>query len=164
VSTIEDNYRASLAWGVEGWNAHTASSRLLAGLDWTLAGRKPDGAPYTILQSVNHILFWNGFALAACRGETPPRPEHAADGGPGPAAPSSADDWEGVVRAYKGSLAAITAEIARVDLTALTPSGRRTCADVLRSMGNHISYHGGQIALLRRLLGAWPPPGGGDTW
>jgi uncharacterized damage-inducible protein DinB len=28
----------------------------------------------------------------------------------------------------------------------------------------HKSYHLGQIALLRRTLGAWPPPGGGDTW
>jgi hypothetical protein len=24
--------------------------------------------------------------------------------------------------------------------------------------------HLGQVVLLRRLLGAWPPPGGGDTW
>ena len=37
-------------------------------------------------------------------------------------------------------------------------------ADVLRAMGNHISYHVAQIALLRRMMGAWPPPGGGDTW
>ena len=28
----------------------------------------------------------------------------------------------------------------------------------------HNSYHVGQIILLRRLLKAWPPPGGGDTW
>ncbi|MBI1739487.1 MAG: hypothetical protein HYR57_01185 [Candidatus Koribacter versatilis] len=28
----------------------------------------------------------------------------------------------------------------------------------------HNSYHVGQIALLRRQLGAWPPRRGGDTW
>ena len=28
----------------------------------------------------------------------------------------------------------------------------------------HNSYHTGQIAMLRRMLGAWPPQGGGDTW
>ena len=43
-------------------------------------------------------------------------------------------------------------------------AGVRTRLDVLRAMGNHVSYHGGQIALVRRMLGAWPPPGGGDTW
>jgi uncharacterized damage-inducible protein DinB len=28
----------------------------------------------------------------------------------------------------------------------------------------HNSYHAGQIALLRRQAGAWPPERGGDTW
>jgi len=28
----------------------------------------------------------------------------------------------------------------------------------------HNSYHVGQIALVRRALGAWPPSGGGDSW
>jgi uncharacterized damage-inducible protein DinB len=28
----------------------------------------------------------------------------------------------------------------------------------------HNSYHAGQIALLRRQFGAWPPRHGGDTW
>jgi uncharacterized damage-inducible protein DinB len=28
----------------------------------------------------------------------------------------------------------------------------------------HNSYHVGQIAMLRRMLGAWPPQSGGDTW
>jgi hypothetical protein len=26
------------------------------------------------------------------------------------------------------------------------------------------SYHIGQVATLRRTLGAWPPKGGGDSW
>jgi len=36
--------------------------------------------------------------------------------------------------------------------------------DVLHGMGSRVSDHFGQIALLRRMLGAWPPPGGGDPW
>jgi uncharacterized damage-inducible protein DinB len=28
----------------------------------------------------------------------------------------------------------------------------------------HNSYHVGQIAMIRRALGAWPPRAGGDTW
>jgi uncharacterized damage-inducible protein DinB len=28
----------------------------------------------------------------------------------------------------------------------------------------HNSYHVGQIAMLRRCLGVWPPRAGGDTW
>jgi uncharacterized damage-inducible protein DinB len=31
-------------------------------------------------------------------------------------------------------------------------------------MAAHNSYHSGQIAMLLRAFGAWPPAGGGDTW
>jgi len=35
---------------------------------------------------------------------------------------------------------------------------------VLWQMVAHNSYHTGQIAMIRRALGAWPPRAGGDTW
>ena len=35
---------------------------------------------------------------------------------------------------------------------------------VLWQMVAHNSYHVGQIAMIRRMLGAWPPRAGGDTW
>jgi len=39
-----------------------------------------------------------------------------------------------------------------------------TLEAVLWQMVAHNSYHTGQIAMIRRMLGAWPPRGGGDTW
>jgi uncharacterized damage-inducible protein DinB len=39
-----------------------------------------------------------------------------------------------------------------------------TLEAVLWQMVAHNSYHVGQIAMIRRTLGAWPPCGGGDTW
>jgi len=39
-----------------------------------------------------------------------------------------------------------------------------TRRDVLWQTLVHNSYHVGQIAMLRRMFGAWPPRGGGDTW
>ncbi len=39
-----------------------------------------------------------------------------------------------------------------------------TLEAVLWQMVAHNSYHVGQITLIRRALGAWPPRGGGDTW
>ena len=35
---------------------------------------------------------------------------------------------------------------------------------MLHTIASHNSYHLGQIVLVRQLLGAWPPPGGGLTW
>jgi uncharacterized damage-inducible protein DinB len=39
-----------------------------------------------------------------------------------------------------------------------------TLEAVLGQMVAHNSYHLGQIAMIRRALGAWPPKAGGDTW
>ena len=39
-----------------------------------------------------------------------------------------------------------------------------TLEAVLWQMVAHNSYHVGQIAMIRRALGAWPPRGGGDSW
>jgi uncharacterized damage-inducible protein DinB len=39
-----------------------------------------------------------------------------------------------------------------------------TVLDVLWQMVAHNSYHIGQVAMLRRAFGAWPPASGGDTW
>jgi uncharacterized damage-inducible protein DinB len=39
-----------------------------------------------------------------------------------------------------------------------------TLEDVLMQLVAHNSYHLGQIAMLRRALGVWPPRGGGDSW
>ena len=164
MSQLEDILRDTLVAGVEGKGAHVEASRMLDGLSWSLAGRRVPDAPYTIQQEANHVVYWNGYAVAASRGENPKAPEHAADGWPGPEAPPDEAAWEAFVKAYKASLEALAAEIRRVPIGEMMPGGTRSRADVLRAMGNHVSYHVAQIALLRRMLNAWPPPGGGDTW
>ena len=45
----------------------------------------------------------------------------------------------------------------------LRPRGIRR-GEGLAIVAQHNSYHLGQIVMLRRVLGAWPPPAGGDTW
>jgi hypothetical protein len=159
---LETAVLETLLAGVLGKGAHVLSDQMLDGLSWQDAGRPVAGSPYTILQNANHIIFWNGYAVAHLRGERPKPPEHAPDGWPGPAAPASDAEWQGFVRAYKASLEALAAQAKEGRLASLVVS--RTRLDVIRAMLNHVSYHAGQIALLRRMLGAWPPPGGGDTW
>jgi len=161
---LETAVLEALIGGFSGKGAHTDAERMLDGLDWKLAGVLPSGAPYSILQSANHIIFWNGYTLAHLAGQEPKPPEHAADGWPGPASPGSDEEWQAFVGAFKASLTAL-AEAARARRFAEVSSWHSfTRLDALRAMSNHVSYHVGQIALVRRMLGAWPPPGGGDTW
>jgi uncharacterized damage-inducible protein DinB len=159
---LESAVLATLVSGVAGGNAHLDSSTVLDGLDWTLAGKELAGSPYTILECANHIIFWNGYAIAAMAGTNPKAPEHAVDGWPGPKAPASEEEWRAFVAAYKANLAELTENVKQKRFTETIITRLRI--DSMRSMIQHISYHVGQIALLRRMMGAWPPPTGGDTW
>jgi len=159
---LESAVLATLVAGVAGGGAHLDSATVLDGLDWTLAGRELAGSPYTILQCANHIIYWNGYAIAAIQGQNPTAPEHAVDGWPGPKAASSQAEWDAFVLAYKASLAALVETVKQKRFTDLIVTRNRL--DSLRAMTQHVSYHVGQIALLRRMMGSWPPPGGGDTW
>ena len=159
---LESAVLATLISGVAGGGAHLDSSTVLDGLDWTLAGKEVPGAPYTILQAANHIIYWNGYAVAAIRGESPTPPAHWQDGWPGPKAPASEEEWKALVRAFKASLASLLETVKQKRFTDLIVTRNRL--DSLRAMTQHVSYHVGQIALLRRILGSWPPPGGGDSW
>ena len=162
---LEDLVERSFLRGMKGEGSHVDSDRILDGMEWKLAGEKPGGAPDTIQRLVNHIIFWIGYGAAFFEGRKPARPEHDRDSWPGPEAPSSAAEWEGVVRAYKASLARANELVKerRFDQT-VNPNETAMRIDWLRVFEQHTSYHVGQIVQIRRMLGAWPPPGGGDTW
>ena len=68
-------------------------------------------------------------------------------------------DWKSCLRKFAADAAAMKKLVARskTDLTAKIPHG--TGQTVLREallLADHNSYHVGQIALVRRLLGDWP--------
>jgi uncharacterized damage-inducible protein DinB len=44
------------------------------------------------------------------------------------------------------------------------PLANYTVADAVTHIAMHNAHHLGQIITLRRILGAWPPPGGSYTW
>ena len=49
-------------------------------------------------------------------------------------------------------------------LPACAQQNKQLRINEIQVIGTHNSYHAGQIALLRRQAGAWPPERGGDTW
>jgi hypothetical protein len=68
---------------------------------------------------------------------------------------------EAVVRFRRG-----LAALERACRGAGRPPGRgaERRADMLHTIGAHNSYHAGQVAFLRQILGKWPLPSGGVTW
>jgi len=148
-----------------GESGHVHLLDALEGLDVELVGARIEHFPHTMFQIVEHMRFWQDISLARIRGETAKIPEHAADGWLAPPQPTAEMTWSASLRALTAGLR---------ELETYLPEALASCArDPLRGkrirnniqmVGSHNSYHLGQIVTLRRMLGTWPAPKGGDTW
>ncbi len=146
----------------DGAGGHVPFERALEGLSGEDAARRPGGSPHSVAEVVAHMLFWQQRHLRIVDGEEPTRVEHAADGWPA----VTAGEWPGLVRRFLDGLqryrqlASDGAALSRP----LVPGRDRTVGESVLSYYLHDVHHLGQVILLRRIVGAWPPPGGGDTW
>lgn len=134
-------------------------------MDWRKAGERVDGAPHTIFRLLNHMIYWQDVFLERLTGGSAPSPAHALEGWPGADAPTGEADWDGAVVRFNQGLA-VAQSLVRVDTLdeVLPRRSHRTRHEAIAVTASHNSYHLGQIVLLRRMLGAWPPPTGGDSW
>ena len=161
-NTDLDTLRAILDQALTGRGAHVKARGALDGLDWQLSGERPEGAAQSIFQLVNHMVYWHEYGLAWLGGTKPKTPEHAEDSWPGTQTPASAEEWQESVERFEAGLAEFLEHVKTKDL--FLESHKKTVLEVLQMIASHNSYHLGQIAQLRRMLGSWPPPGGGETW
>jgi len=147
---------------LSGKNAHAGTADIFAGLRWKAAGAKPGGSPHSVFQLANHMIYWQEWVVKWLDGGNPRPPKHAAGGWPGGASPASRKEWEQTVRPFRDGCRALNRRSKEKDL--LARRGKTTRLEMLLIIGSHNSYHAGQVALLRQMLGAWPPPSGGVTW
>lgn len=140
-------------------SAFVPPSRAFDGLSAEVACRRVEGAPHTIAEILAHMHFWQRYTRALARGEQPSVPEHAAEGWPR----VDEDDWDALRHAFLDGLSETKRLAREKDLLRLV-RGRDTLGYELTLHAIHNAVHIGQVILLRRMLGAWPPPGGGDTW
>jgi uncharacterized damage-inducible protein DinB len=138
----------------------TPASRALEGLTPTQAMMKPAGSPHSIAEIVAHMLFWQTQVLNAIQGKPVKNVSIAAMGW----REVTENDWPRVKNEFLAGLAQ-SLEMARdAELLGQITRTNQTVGFRLLSHAGHDAYHLGQIVLLRRMIGAWPPPGGGDTW
>ena len=152
----------AIAHALSGTGAHVATQNVFAGLDWKLAGTRPEGAPHTVFQLLGHITYWQDWVVKWLEGGDPPIPNHASGGWPGSPAPASAKEWQRAVRDFRSGLGKLEHQSRGPDL--LAKRGKHTRLGMLHAIASHNSYHLGQVVVLRQILGAWPPPSGGVTW
>lgn len=131
-----------------------------AGPRKALDGIAPDKAcahmaalPYTIAQLVAHLDWWQRRRIALARGEEWQEFELQVDDWPEVAE----TDWEKVLSSFLDSHSELLNLVdGNVDMNHVVFDDL-TVGAMLVSHATHNAYHLGQIVLLRRLMGFWPP-------
>lgn len=153
----------SVSRALSGKGAHVEAKAVFAGLGWQAAGTRLDAVQHSVFQLLNHMIYWQDWVIEWLDGKKPPIPKHAAGSWPGGAGPSGSEEWARAVRRFQTGLEDLNRRARKADLFA-THGKKKTRLEMLHTIASHNSYHAGQVVLLRRMLGAWPPPSGGLTW
>jgi uncharacterized damage-inducible protein DinB len=156
-----------------GEGAHADPIACVEDISVDIAARHVAGFPHSIGQLVCHMNYWMNYDLRRVRGERPKYPEHNAESFPQAPTPADAAEWDRLRRDFSRFLSehATLAKSSRAELDReiepMHESHKKrasTLEAILWQTVGHNSYHVGQIAMIRRVLGAWPPKAGGDTW
>lgn len=158
---------------LHGKGGHADPTACVEDLSFKVAAQPVEGFPHSIGQLVFHMNYWMDYELRRIRGERPAYPETNSESFPPAPSPSDAKEWDLLKRNFATLLADFVAlansspeemqrQIETVHEAEKKVAG--TLEAILWQMVAHNSYHTGQIAMMRRILGAWPPRGGGDTW
>ena len=155
---MSDTVRQELLALLRGGNAHVAFDQVIKDFPAKLRGIKPNGAPHTAWQLLEHMRIGQWDILEFSRSSKHVSPEWPGGYWPKTEKPPNSDAWSESIASFKKDLKAMQKliEDAKTDLHARIPHG--TGQTIFREallIADHNAYHLGQLVLLRRLLGAW---------
>lgn len=155
-----EGWRAIVASGLGWQEAHASFDAAVAGLPATLRGRRPDGLPHSPWELLEHVRLTQADLVAFMANPAYAAPAWPDDYWPPEPAPPSAAAWDASIAAVRADRARLEALATHEvpDLTARIPWGEgQTFLRTILVALDHTAYHVGQLVLVRRLLGAWPP-------
>lgn len=153
---LREQLRRLLDWE----DAHVGFDAAVASVPVKLRGRKPDGAPYSAWQLLEHLRITQHDILEFCRNPRYEEMNWPNDYWPSSESPPSAAAWDKSIRQFRKDRKALQqiATDANVDLTSRIPHGSgQTYLRELVLVADHNAYHIGELVVVRRLLGIWKP-------
>jgi hypothetical protein len=153
-AALREQLKKLLDWD----DAHVGFDKAVEGIPAELRGKKPDGAPYSAWQLLEHLRIAQHDILDFCRNPNYREMKWPDDYWPASAAPASAADWDASVKQFREDRTAFQdlAADPRIDLFAKIPHGQgQTYLREILLEADHAAYHIGELVVVRRLLGAW---------
>ncbi|MGI4750409.1 MAG: DUF664 domain-containing protein [Janthinobacterium lividum] len=152
------SFKQNLAQLLQKSNAHADLETALDGLDAKSRGIKLPHLPYTIWQLVKHLQITQQDILDFSENKNYQPLNWPNEYWPKETAPANEPEWENNLAGIRKSLADFTALIVTPDNDLLRPFAHGDGQNLLREavlIIDHLSYHTGQIVLIRRLLDNW---------
>jgi hypothetical protein len=87
-----------------GKGAHAEAQGVFEGLDWKVAGARPEGVSHSLFQLLNHMNYWQDWVVKWLDGEKPPTPRHASGSWPGEPGPASPQEWVAAIQDFRRGL------------------------------------------------------------
>jgi uncharacterized damage-inducible protein DinB len=156
-----DALRSQLAKFIDFGEAHATADSAMADLDFALQGTRPEGLKHSPWELLEHMRITQHDILDFCKKPKYEEMNWPDDYWPKAAAPPSPDSWKKSVASFRVDRDALRAlaQDKDTELSAKLPHGDgQTYLRELLLAQDHLSYHTGQLVLVRQLLGAWPVP------
>src|SRR5579859_1745481 len=155
---MRDQIAKSLDWG----EAHADFDQAIAELAPELRGRRVNGLPHSAWEILEHLRIAQHDILDFARNPKYAEMKWPDDYWPDTPEPPSAKAWDASVAQFRRDRDAVKtlATDPAIDLAARIPHADKATQTYLRAVLlviDHNAYHVGELVLLRRLLGAWPP-------
>jgi hypothetical protein len=158
--TPTDPLRQQLALFIDFGEAHVTAEGAMANLDSALQGKRAQGLPHSPWELLEHIRLTQHDILDFCVNPKYEEMKWPDDYWPKNPAPPGADSWNRSVASFRADRDAFRklATDSKIDLFAKIPHGDgQTYLRELLLAQDHLSYHTGQLVLVRQALHAWPP-------
>ncbi len=143
---------------LKGRQGHVDFETVMANLPQESQGKKPEGAPHTPWQLLEHMRIAQWDILEFSRNPKHVSPKFPEGYWPDSEAPPDEGAWQKSVTSLGADLQAMADLVAdpSTDLYARIPHGSgQTILREALLIADHNAYHLGQLVLLRRLLNIW---------
>jgi hypothetical protein len=158
MKTLEEQ-RTQLVSALAGKGAHVDFDAAIANFPVSLRGQKPEKAPHTAWQLLEHLRIAQADILDFCINPSYKEMAWPDDYWPKTPAPPDESAWDRSIAAFRHDLKAMQSLVADTsrDLYKRIPHGDgQTLFREALLVIDHNSYHLGQLVLVRNLLGIWP--------
>jgi hypothetical protein len=151
--------RSHLVELLRAGHGHLTPEEVFKGLPFELWGRRPEGAPHTPWQLLEHLRLTQWDILDFSRNPKYAEPSFPEDYWPQHEAPADQAALSASLEQFRGDLRAMQdlVRAKETDLFAKIPWGQgQTILREAMLVADHNAYHVGQFVLVRRLLGSPP--------